>query len=252
MRLLVCIPTLTGRERYLANCLRGYRERSPGVELMESIIRDAPTCGIGWQRCVDQAWCEWDYVHFSNDDIVVGEGWLAPLIDAVDSDFFLPVSRIEPAGVHLGHPMPDPIPMPPAGDPISLGGYFYSDLPENQPTDDFQPVDHGSLPFCTRRMWDRIGPFIPSHFGTDKWFYERGRETSHRAVAIQRSIIYNYAPQIGRARGDWTETDFLDFDLTISYPMYVSGALAVDEPHPLRETPEGLRQVREWRARNFG
>lgn len=252
--ILVCIPTLTGRERYLANCLKGYRERSGAHHVLFSIVYNAPTCGIGWQQCVNKGLVVrgFDYIHFGNDDSVVGENWLSPLIAAAGVYDRIPASRVEPAGVHLGHPMPDPIPMPPPGDPTSQYGYFYSDLLENQPTEDWQEVDHGGAPFCSLKQWAEIGPMIPSHFGTDKWFFHRARQLGYKVVARQRSIIYNYAAPIGRSKGEWTEQDFLDFDLTIAYPMYVSGELSPTEQHPQRLTSEGLERVREWRRVNFG
>lgn len=259
-KLLVCIPTLTGREEYLSNAIDGYLLNSPDVDLKISLEYDAPTCGIGWQRCVDKMVGRTadrfsrympDYIHFGNDDIVVGEGWLAPLIEGVDRGC-LPVSRMEPAGYHIGDPMPWPPPMPPAGDPTSGHGYFYSDLPENQPKLDWEAVNHGGLPFCSLEQWKKIGPFIPIHFGTDKWFYHIGSwRCGYSIVVRQKSVIYNYAAAHGRNKGDWGEVDFLDFDLTVAYPMYLSGELQVDEPHPLRRTPEGLQMVREWRAATF-
>lgn len=255
IRVLVCIPTLRARQPYLANCMRGYRERTPGAEVVFSIVADLPTCGVGWNATAAniEELRGIDYIHFSNDDVVVGEGWLAPLIEACQAGC-VPAPRIEPAGVHVGEfPLCEP-PMAPSGfpPPRSPHGFFYADLPEKQPVSDWKYVPHGALPFCSVAQWREIGPFIPTHFGTDKWFYHRASALGLKIVARQGSVIYNYAPQIGRARGDWTEQDYLDFDLTVAYPMYVSGDLSVTERHPLRETPEGQRLVREWRERTFG
>lgn len=257
MNLLVCIPTIKGREDFVAQAIKGYHERTPEADVTVSFIEDRPTCGIGWQDAIDQglrtaqqersAWP--DYIHFGNDDIVVAEGWLPPLVEAVEAGC-VPAARMEPAGVHLDE---DPaVSMAPAEPPpLSEHSYFYADLPENQPRTDWATVSHASLPFCSLRQWYEIGPFIPTHFGTDKWFFERARRQGIPAVARLDSVIFNYAAQIGRSKGEWNETDIIDFDLVFAYPQYESGELDPSEEHPLRLTDAGLNMVRGWRALNF-
>lgn len=251
-RLLVCIPTIKGREKYLERAVWGYATRTPEVAGVEfCIIRDRETCGEGWQEAIDNALesgATPDYIHFGNDDIVVGEGWFQPLAEAVERGF-LPAPRLEPAGVHLGEEVAESM-APAYAEPSHLS-YWYADLPEHQPKEDFAQVDHGALPFCSLGQWRKLGPFIPIHFGTDKWFYERARQERIPVVARMTSVIFNYAAQIGRAKGDWTETDLIDFDLNIAYPLYVHGRLQPTEKHPLRLTPRGLELARKWRKDNL-
>lgn len=259
MKVLICIPTLSLRALYLNNCVKGYVEHTPSADIAFSIIYDAPSCGVGWQEAVEQGLKDYpdcEFIHFSNDDICVGENWLPPMVEACDHGC-VPAPRIEPAGVHIDPKaisdsvLVGPIPYPPPGDPTSPNRYFYADLQENQPTEDWESVDHGNLPFCSVEQWKKIGPFIPIHFGTDVWFYHRAREAGYPVVARQKSVIYNYAAGGGRSKGegvdDWQEVDFLDFDLTVAYPMYERGELEPDQEHPLRLTREGLHQVRRWR-----
>lgn len=259
MNLAVCIPTISGREHYLEQAIRSYRERTPeDVHVNIAIVKDRPTAGIGWQDCIDMVLkaveqgrsAKPDFIHFSNDDIMVAEGWLEPLVETVKTEGWLPCPRMEPAGYHLGQePAWD---MAPAeAPPRSARSYWYADLPEKQPQEDLDFVDHGSLPFCSMLQWERIGPFLPIHFGTDKWFYLRGYKAGFAAVARMDSVIFNYAVQIGRAKEEWAELDFIDFDLMFAYPEYVSGERAPTERHPLRGTPEGLALVRDWRRKNF-
>lgn len=129
--------------------------------------------------------------------------------------------------------------------------YFYADLPENQPKEDMVEVDHGALPFCSLEQWEKLQPFIPIHFGTDKWFYHRARKERIPIAARMESVIFNYAAQFGREKGEWTETDLIDFDLNIVYPLYVHGVLSPYQEHPLRLTPRGLEIARKWRADNL-
>ena len=252
MKLLVCIPTIEGREHFLNNAMEGYRTRTPPeVELEVEVVHDAPTCGVGWQQAIDRALdrgAEPDYIHFGNDDIVVGQGWMYPLVEAVDMGF-LPASRLEPAGVHLDE---NPaLSMAPFYVPPSKHSYFYADLPENQPQRDWSRIDHSALPFCSLHQWRLIGPFIPIHFGTDKWFYFQAQRRGIEVAARMESVIFNYAAQVGREKGEWTETDLIDFDLNIAYPEYVAGRLQPDEEHQNRLTLAGLIMAREWRHRNL-
>lgn len=257
MNLLVCIPTITGREHYFEQACRGYQNRSGDVNISISAVKDRPTCGVGWQHAMDQAVktieqgrsARPDFIHFGNDDIVVAEGWLEPLVEAVEAGC-VPAARMEPAGAHLGEE-PAVSMAPPDPPPLSELSYWYSDLPENQPRTDWAPIDHASLPFCSMDQWEEIGPFIPIHFGTDKWFYERARRVGLPATARMDSVIFNYAVQIGRSKGDWHETDLIDFDLVFAYPQYESGNWEPDYRSPLRLTAEGLEMVRAWRSDNF-
>lgn len=252
MSVLICVPTLSGREPYLVNAIRSIAERTP-EDWNISLVRDAPSAGVGWNRCAERLcfYPETEYLWFANDDICVATGWLPPLIEAVQQGC-VPAMRIEPAGGHIGdeiifqtHPpmAPDYYPVP-----RNKMAYFYSDLQENQPQEDWKEVPHGNLPFCSVEQWREIGEFPPFHYGSDTWFYHRARRIGCPVVARLDSVAFNYNANIGRSKGDWTEQDFLDFDGIVALPAYLSGELEPHEEHPQRLTPEGLTRVREWRA----
>lgn len=255
---LICIPTVPGRQAMLVTCIRSYEQRTnPSIktkplEMNFSVVHDARSAGEGWQRCVEQGlawWPQTTHVHFSNDDVCVADWWLDPLVEACDEGT-LPAMRIEPAGGHCQeeifqtHP---PLPLRERDVPRNEVAYFFAGLPEEQPTVDKTEVDHGNLPFCSVEQWRQIGPFPPIHYGTDRWFAERGRARGWPTVARLSSVAYNYNVNIGRHRGDWEEQDFAAFDGVFALPAYLEGVLEPSEPHPLRETTEGLRWVRDWR-----
>lgn len=250
---LVCVPHVRGRYAYLANCARSYDRYSEEIEINLSIVDDAMSAGEGWQRCVDQG-LRWfpqtTHVHFSNDDITVARGWWQPLVEACDADK-VPAVRVEPAGGHCTteifqtHP-----PLPPDyrdGTPRDKVAYFFAGLPEDQPTEDWQVIDHGNLPFCSVEQWREIGPFPPFHYGSDRYFSEMARRAGHETVARLNSVVFNYNGNIGRHRGRWEEQDFAAFDGIFALPAYLAGKLDPTEAHPLRETHHGWRLVREWR-----
>lgn len=254
VKVLICAPTLTGREPYLRNMKRGYLERTPGATVVFATPKDLPSCGEGWNtsaRIGLQAYPDADYIHFSNDDVVPAAGWLEPLIEANRRGGFIGCSRMEPVGVALGFEpeLPHPAMAPLVAPPQSRYSYYYADV--KQPWGDWQPVDHGSLCFCSVWTWRNvIHEFLPIHFGTDKWFYLKARRHGYSIVTRTHSVIFNYAAQVGRSKGDWSEQDYLDFDLNIAYPDYLNMRLKPSERHPLRNTPEGLQAARDWRAKN--
>lgn len=258
---LVCVPTVPGRQPFLANCARGYERSKYSSILNLSIVDDARSAGEGWQRCVDQGlewWPETTHISFSNDDIVVDPDWLVPLLEACQPGYHniqgcLPAVRVEPAGGHcdveMSHTHP---PMPPVYDylevvPRNPMAYFFAGHAHEQPTEDWTVIDHGNLPFCSVEQWEKIGPFPPIHYGSDRWFSEMGRRAGFPTVARLDSVAFNYNANIGRHRGDWEEQDFAAFDGIFAMPLYLNGVLRPSETHPWRETPYGLKLVREWR-----
>jgi hypothetical protein len=258
VKVLICAPTLSGREGYLRNMMNGYRERSHGATIVFSTPKDLPSCGEGWNVAADvglQSHPDVEFIHFSNDDVVPAQAWLPPLVQAA-REAFLPCCRIEPVGWHLGfNPDPDQPVMAPAMPPAQTEhSYYYADLPENQPQVDWDACDHGALPFMSVEMWHLLRPFIPIHFGTDKWIFHRARQllpAGPIGVARKWSVMFNYAAPIGRARGLWTENDFIDFDCNIAYPAYVKGDLGVGDRPSMRGTETGLMMVNDWRAKNL-
>jgi hypothetical protein len=252
---LICAPTLTGREGYLRNMFHGYLERS-GCAVEFACPKDLPSCGEGWNAAVESHHLNGvDFIHFSNDDVVPAVGWENPLILEAKHGC-LPACRMEPAEYRLGIERCDPSnpPMPPLPPPApDEHSYYYADLPENQPTHDRAILPehaHGALPFMSVEQWRELGPFIPIHFGTDKWICHRAREAGYTIRARTWSVMFNYAAPVGRTRGDWTEQDFLDFDLNIAYPLYIDGQLKPTDRHPSRGTAMGLAMARAWRREN--
>lgn len=259
MSVLICIPTLSGREPYLVNAIRGITERTDR-EWNISLARDAPSAGEGWNQCAERIEFYPDTTHlfFFNDDTVPATGWLPPMIEAADQGF-IPAPRIEPAGGHIRdrqifqtHPPMPPAYFPVPRDPVS---YFYADLAENQPQNDWDPAKHTNLPFCTVEQWQRIGPFPPFHYGSDVWFSHRARQFGYRTVARMDAVVFNYNANIGRSKilegVEWTEQMWLDYDGIYALPKYLSGILSPDQHDPLRGTPEGAELVTSWRRKHL-
>lgn len=241
----VVVPTVPGREEYLARCERGYLDRTmDDVELI--VIHDAETCGIAWQDGADRA--IGDYIHFTADDIVPGVQWDGPLREAVDRGMVPCGLVIAPIAETLD---PD-TQMPLQGDTWAQANFFESIGGEETWADwthVYREYEYPSVPFFSADQWRRIGPMIAGHYGTDKWIGHRARAAGIPVVVRHGAHFYHYAAHAGRVpRYDgWTHTDLIDFDLNIGYPAYVAGQLQPDQLHPDRGTPAGRDHARAWR-----
>lgn len=248
MKVSVVIPTVDGRAEYLERCRRGYTERTDAeVELI--VVEDKPTCGIAWQEGAGRA--TGDYLHLTADDIVPGEGWLLPFVEAVNRGC-VPVGLVvTPTAEDLDDEFPR------AGNPIPAGRANFFEAPGGPEaiadwTEASGFSQYPSVPFCSLEQWQRIQPMIASHYGTDKWFGRQAWRAGIRNVVRHGSVFYHYAALPGRAPRDetWLHRDLITFDMCIAYPEYDAGRLPPLQEHPLRLTPEGRKQARDWLRRS--
>lgn len=253
MKVAVVIPTVRGREQYLERCLRGYRTRhATEHEILTIVVRDRWSGGMAWQEGAEIAAKQGaDYLHLTNDDIVPGEDWLAPMITSVERGQ-TPVVLIVTATPEVLDENQMPLP----GNPISAHSSHFEGVEKIQPPGVEARMDNASeypsLPFCSMEQWQRIKPMIPSHYGTDKWFGYRAKQAGIPNVCVT-STFYHYAATIGRDnRIGWLGQDRLVFDQNVAYPMYVAGTLALDELHPEAKTDRGREMAREWYLQHVG
>lgn len=252
----VVVPTVDGREEYLERCLRGYRERTESAEVEFLVYENRPTCGMVWQEGADEAvrlHGRSGFLHFTADDIVPGEGWFLPLAEAVDRNF-VPVAAVVNCDASV---LEDEFPK--AGNPITANTCFFEGHPPADPFAEYpdwslaskhRPIEtaYPSVPFCSLRQWESIGPMIAAHYGTDKWFGRRARLAGFEPIVRHGALFYHYSAQPGRvpAADDWFHIDRLTFELNIAYPEYASGTLPPDQLHPLHYTDEGRELARRW------
>lgn len=251
MNLSVIIPTVAGREKYLDRCLRGYKERTYGVEgTLEFIqVPDAETCGQAWQY--GAAVATGDYLHFTADDIVPGENWLPGMVGQVGQGN-VPVPLVITATPEVL----DEDDFPVRGNPLTPVSNFL-ERPSGPAVIEDGYVCQGeseypSVPFCSREQWQDMGPMIAAHYGTDRWFGLRAKAAGFPNVVTHGSCFYHYAAHAGRVpkAEEWLHLDRLTFELNIAFPMYAGGQLAPHETHPLYGTPEGRQLARDWYAAN--
>lgn len=248
MKVSVVVPTVPGREDYLARCLDGYQERTD-CQIEEVIIPNEFSGGAAWQLGAEYA--RGDFLHLTNDDIVPGENWLEPCVRATES-CRTPVVTVVTCTEDVLDPKTK---MPLAGNPLNEHATHYEGVPRVQkPGTLVNPnnrSEYPSLPFCTIDQWTDIGPMIPTQYGTDKWFGYRAQQVGIECVCVE-SVFYHYAAFVGRdnAIDGWLGVDRLTFDQNIALPLYESGALPVDQLHPEWDTIEGREMSRRWYEAN--
>lgn len=251
MKVAVIIPTVCGREDYLKRCLHGYLERHGSEHhIVPVVLSERWSGGMAWQEGAEEAVrMKADFLHLTNDDIVPGYNYLTSMIAAVEKEMTPVVLIVTPTPAVLS-PYDN---MPLNGNPTTDHSSHFEGVPTIQPSGTLgtNASEYPSLPFCSLGQWERIGPMIPSHYGTDKWFGERAGNAGIPRTCVD-ATFYHYVAMPGRNLkvDGWLGTDRLTFDHNIAYPMYRDGSLPLDSLHPEAKSIAGREMAREWYRQN--
>jgi hypothetical protein len=172
MKLLsLVIPTVRGREEYLERALDAYTSRAECPTQM-ILVHDQESCGRAWNLGAQRA--RGDYIHLGADDVEPHEGYATAAIEAVEKGAI-------PSAVYYN----------PAGELEWANGPAGS-----MPGEDWEPCQDGMrkdgwymtamAPFCSAAQYERIGPTIDAHYGSDDFF-------SFRAVKCGYPIVLRTA-----------------------------------------------------------
>lgn len=193
----IIVPTVTGREEFLAKCEAAYAAHTDDYELI--VVTDEPTCGLGWNKGAAQA--TGDYLHLTCDDLEPHPGWWQAA-RAVCDDGFLPAPRI-----------------------LNTDGSLQScgDWEREQQTG--TATEFTRLPFLSRDQWERFGPSLPLHYYTDNWFSWRAREQGVETVVHRGYLLTHHLADHKRGAGmSWEDRMATDFR---AFEMYATGVLTV-------------------------
>lgn len=178
----VIIPTVVGREASLDRCLVAYANNSV-YEVRPFIIRDKPTCGIAWNVGADLADVNQPvispatYIHFSADDLEPLPGWDRAAVRAVEEGFY-PAALVQ---------LPDG------------RGQYWGDHQAAIP--DRTPVNAGYVPFMSWPMWNKIGPSLNIHYGTDNWLSWKAERAGFKNVYVEGFAFKHHSEPAGRGAG---------------------------------------------------
>ncbi len=106
---IICVPTITGREESFQRTVDGYKDTVDGSEHNVALVTvlDQPTWGAGVEACmaaVHEQHPEATIIHFSADDLVPEPGWLDVAVETVN-ETICPAPVLDTFGViNYGHP----------------------------------------------------------------------------------------------------------------------------------------------------
>lgn len=177
MSVLVVIPTVTGRENFLDDCLDNY-----GVTLGENrwrkkwdvaVVVDRSTCGEAWNRGAKLAQEKgFDYVHMTADDLIPLEGWYEAAVETLESGF-LPCARV----------------LRPDGSIEAFGDWGKESI-------DWDFAPGASVPFCRTKDWIDI-PEI--HYYSDNAFdWAQSQVNGYQFRARTNYAFTHHSAQTGR------------------------------------------------------
>lgn len=178
MRVAVIIPTIPGREEDVARCVEAYRRTAP--DALVFIERGHPSCGAAWIAGAEKA-APFDYLHLTADDLEPHDGWLETALETVQKGY-----------------IPAPLVYHPNGELESAGLANFGC--HRGVYSDWMMIEGTTVPFLTRKMWDRIG-MIPVHYCTDLWVSHQGRNWGWETVVRTGMRFTHYNAPAGRNYG---------------------------------------------------
>lgn len=189
----VIVPTVTGREHWLAECKASYAAHTKDYELI--VIENRPTCGEAWVEGASKA--QGEFIHFSADDLQPHAGWQQAAEQVVGLGL-LPAPRIVNTDQTLQ----------------SCGGSDQWNNPHENPTG--LRVDFPRIPFMSRGQWEAIRPLAEgflsdAHYWTDNvigWAAER----AGIGTAVHRGYLFTHGVAQARRGAGMSEPERMEHD----------------------------------------
>jgi hypothetical protein len=208
VKVLVCIPTITGREETLARCMDSYENTVHGkYELEYSVVVDEPTWGHGVNASVNSAleMCvEPDIIHLTADDLEAHDGWVDIAVETLEKGFY-----------------PAPMLLNPDG---SVAGFGHGDAQMFDVSRDWKRTDTSVIPTLTVDMWHRMKPMINTHFFSDNYFSHRARLIGYDSVARFGYTFTHHESQVHPGAG-MGRAARMQHDMTIYRQYLTTGKL---------------------------
>lgn len=164
----VVIPTIDGREDWLAKCVRAYEAYTPNVEII--VVKNEPSCGHAWVEGFRRS--SGKYVHFTADDITPREGWYIDAINACDLGY-VPVADVRAPNLNQAWCM--------------------------CPLGDMGHVRNVLVPFLSREQLVGYGGWLlPVHYGSDDWVSYRAVQLGLRLEPARSYQLIHHVADEGR------------------------------------------------------
>lgn len=166
----VIVPTITGREHWLARALASIRATTTGFEWLT--YKDHPTCGIGWNLGIQQA-CG-DYILLFADDLEAHPGWWQAGTEALEQGI-IPCPRI----------------LNPDGSLQSCGTFA-------EEAEDGAPSVVARVPFLAKEMALAISPILENHYMGDHWITWKAEQMGWPTLVVRSMVFTHHFAMEGR------------------------------------------------------
>lgn len=195
----VPMPTVTGREDYLAAAIKSYTETA-NTEVL--VFTDLDGCGAGWAEGIAAGAGE--YFHMGADDVEMHPGWWQAAQRVIDYGF-LPAARILNTDGTL-----------------QSCGRWGEELPDGMMLSG--PDDFTRAPTFSRAQWEKLQPLVEpflrlgTHYYTDNIFTWAGNRVGIPTVVCRGFEYTHHLADVKRGAGmSWEDRMRHDHQLFIEY-----------------------------------
>lgn len=173
VELAVVIPTIDDRYHSYVRTRNAYFRTLQGVEWRLVTVRNADSCGAGWQMGADevQEYLEPDYIHLSADDLIPREGWFEAGKEAVSW------GAVPGAVIHR-----------PDGSLESMAAWETAGKHKGR-------ADLARIPFCSWDQWQFIQPIPPIQYYSDNAFHDRAAMNGWPCLTHDRYAFIHHKPR---------------------------------------------------------
>lgn len=158
------IPTVDGRESYLARAIASLRETAPIQEFL--IYKNRPTCGVAWNEGIEEA--SGFYVLLFADDLEAHLGWLHPALLCLGSGS-LPCPRI-----------------------LNPDGTLQSCGPDAIEHENGFPSDVARVPFLPLSLAQDLYPVFENQYAGDYWITREAGKQGWPTVVVREMLFTHH------------------------------------------------------------
>lgn len=170
----IVIPTIEGRERWLAKAVAGFNTHKPVSHQYELIIIDGmPTCGAAWNKGLERA--KGDFILLSADDIEPTHGWAEWGTHWILMHQSIPCPRV-----------------------LNTDGSLQSCGPDANEHETGTPSDVARVPFFPATLTEHIYPIIDQHYMTDYWVTKQAEKVGWPTKVVREFCFTHHMAKEGR------------------------------------------------------
>ena len=166
----IVVPTVRGREHWLAKAEQAFRETTPNMEWL--VYHDLPTCGQGWNLGIKDA--SGDLILLAADDLEPHPGWWQAGKRALRRRV-IPCPRI-----------------------LNTDGTLQSCGTFAEEAEDGTVSVVARVPFLTRKMASAMWPVLSNQYMGDHWITWKGAQYGWPTLVVRDMLFTHHFAKEGR------------------------------------------------------